>query len=145
MLRADDAFFRSVDTPQAGPASSRICGLGADIIRISLVQRILTMKPQHIPRLFHPDETAYCEQQGHLKYASFAARFAAKEAFLKALGHRVPWNEVWVRSINGRPILQLSNAVRARFPGIFPLLSLSHDGDYALAFVILISEGTETR
>jgi holo-[acyl-carrier protein] synthase len=109
------------------------------MIRISLVERVLKLRPHHLSRLFHPEESGYCENQGLLKYPSYAVRFAAKEAFLKALGRRVPWNQVWVRSTHGRPTLQLSDAVRARFPGIRPLVSLSHDGDYALAFVILIS------
>ncbi|MHA2620701.1 MAG: holo-ACP synthase [bacterium JZ-2024 1] len=117
-----------------------IIGVGTDIIRVSLVRRILTKRPRHIPRLFHPEEIAHCESGGHLKFARYAARFAAKEAFLKALGRRVPLNEVWVSvGPDGRPHLRISDTVRARFPGVFPFVSLSHDGDYATAFVILTS------
>lgn len=137
-----------VEAPESGSGdlTFRIIGVGADIVRISLVKRILTMKPHHIPRLFHPDEIQYCEGRGPLRFASYAARFAAKEAFLKALGKRVSWNHVWVSvTHSGCPRLHLSETLQSRLPGIIPYISLSHDGDYALAFVILTSERVNSK
>jgi holo-[acyl-carrier protein] synthase len=94
--------------------------------------------------LFSQDERRYCELQARPE-EHYAARFAAKEAFLKALGRGVfggiPLREIEVRrAARGKPFLRLgSNAKRAlRESGAASaLLSLTHDGPVAVAFVVL--------
>lgn len=71
------------------------------------------------------------------KAESFAGIFAAKEAFMKAIGKKIDWHEVWVeKKESGEPViisLTLESGERAR-------VSISHDGDYAIA-IVLLEEG----
>ncbi len=63
-----------------------IVGLGNDIIEIERVRRLIEKFGEHcVGRIYTPIEWAYCWQRGN-PFASFAARFAAKEAVAKALG-----------------------------------------------------------
>ena len=65
---------------------------------------------------------------------ALAGVFAAKEAFMKAIGRKIDWQEVWVeKQNNGQPLLAslvLSQEVKAS-------VSISHDGDYAIAVVMV--------
>ena len=62
-----------------------LIGVGCDVIEIARVQKAI-VKRSFVERVFAPEEIAYCESRGKQAAASFAARFAAKEAVLKALG-----------------------------------------------------------
>jgi len=63
-----------------------------------------------------------------------AGFFAAKEAFLKALGHKADWHEIWIEhDESGKPNIR-STLLR---PNEHAELSISHAGDYAVAIVIL--------
>ena len=112
-----------------------IVGIGVDLVDISRFERSLTRTPRLLERLFAPAERA-------LKPHSLAARYAAKEALIKALGGSdgVRWTDIEVASEpSGRPIFALSGetsqTVQGR--GIHHLhLSLSHDGGLAAAYVI---------
>ncbi len=124
-----------------------LVGLGTDLARSGRFRRLLEEgKGAVIERIFTSKERAYClskkDPAPHL-----AARFAAKEAFLKALGtglrDGLSWQQVEVvRDELGRPFLTLSGraaelvAVRNAFK---VHLSYSHDGDYAFATVVLES------
>jgi holo-[acyl-carrier protein] synthase len=120
-------------------------GLGVDVARIGRFRRLLEEgKSAVIERIFTPQEQAYAlakkDPAPHL-----AARFAAKEAFLKALGlglrDGMAWRELEVvRDALGKPSLRLSGRAAEIFRerGLERLLlSYSHDGDYAFATVIL--------
>ena len=61
---------------------------------------------------------------------TMAGKFAAKEAFMKALGHRVPWKAIEVVSTGGRPYVRYEGK---RFEG----LSISHERAYAVAVVTI--------
>jgi holo-[acyl-carrier protein] synthase len=125
----------------------RVSGLGVDTVRCSRFRRFIEKgKWGIIDRLFDADEQAYSlaksDPAPHL-----AVRFAAKEAFLKALGtglrDGMAWREIGVRRNDlGCPFLVLSGRAekefRARGHGTLHL-SCSHDGDYAFATVILES------
>jgi len=122
-----------------------IVGMGTDIVEVGrLAQGYRRHGARLLARLFTPAEIAYCERQAH-PFESYAARFAAKEAFLKALGNctrdgiRWPDMEV-VRDGRDPPTLKLAGhaetAARGRnVSSIF--LSLSHTENYGLAVVIL--------
>jgi holo-[acyl-carrier protein] synthase len=100
-------------------------------------------------RVFTEGEIAYCRRRRD-PIPHFAARFAAKEAALKALGTGlsmgVHWRELEVRRERGAaPTMVLSGRCHAiaRAKGADRvLISLTHDGDYALAQAMLVSDGS---
>lgn len=112
------------------------------------VQRIAALLERHgaraRSRLYGRDEISRCEQSGHPGQA-YAARFAAKEAFFKAVGlgwaGGMGWNEVTVASAaSGAPSLELAGraAAVAAERGVKRMhLSLTHTADLAGAYVVL--------
>jgi len=126
----------------------QILGHGVDLVHIP---RIARMVDEHgdrfLARCFTEDERAYAA--GHRSGAErLAARFAAKEAALKALGTGLRSGIVWtdlsvVRTSEGAPLLHVEGqaAAVARSLGINSWrLSLSHAGEYAMASVIALSD-----
>ena len=101
-----------------------------------------------LTRVFTADEIAYCRARRD-PAPHFAARFAAKEAGLKALGTGlrlgVNWRELEVRRERGGPpylVLRGRSSEIAKARGSSRmLLALSHDGDYAIAQAMLVDEG----
>lgn len=126
-----------------------IAGLGIDMVRVDRMGRAVERwKDRFLRRVFTEGELAYC--LGRRRPAQhLAARFAAKEAVLKALGtglrFGVRWREVEVQRQRGQaPEVHLAGRVReiADRKGVGTvLLSLTHDGEYALAQVILLGKG----
>ena len=126
-----------------------ICGLGSDIVSVSRMQDILERHGERfLRRCFRPAEIAYIQSRrpGQPQAASAAARWAAKEAFLKALGTSVahiPYLDVEVRRDAAGPVsLRLHGLAEAAFaahPGRRCFLSLSHEKEHALAVVLLDS------
>ncbi|CAM4083927.1 holo-ACP synthase [Nocardia ninae] len=120
--------------------------VGIDIAAVARVRALLATGTTFAERVFRPAEIAYCaafrDPAPH-----FAARFSAKEATLKALhvGLGLPpatrrLRDIEVCRSTGAPRLLLHNRLmtRARRLGITgAALSLSHDGDYAIAYVLL--------
>ena len=129
-----------------------VVGLGVDVCDIARIRRALERPTgeRFKTRIFTPGERAYCEQRRRGRFASYAARFAAKEAAMKALGtgwaDGIRWQDVEVvRPPNGPPALVLHGraAAIARRRGIRRwLLALSHGDASAVASVI--AEGTAT-
>jgi holo-[acyl-carrier protein] synthase len=126
----------------------RIIGHGVDLVRIDRIEEMVRDHAERfLERCFTVGELGYClgrKRQGeHL-----AARFAAKEAVLKAMGKGLAdgmtWTEVEVvRSASGVPEVVLSGraAVVAREMGIARVLvSLSHTDDHAMASAIAVGE-----
>lgn len=124
-----------------------IYGIGTDIVATERFQRFIdTGNSAIIERLFTPAERSWC---GKRKDAAccMAARFAAKEAFLKALGtglrDGISWLDMDVlNDALGKPELILSGkaAEQFQFNGLTHMhLSLSHDGGNAIAMVVLES------
>lgn len=62
-----------------------IYGIGTDIIEVSRIENVMQRDLGFRDKIFTPGEIAYCETKRH-KYENYAARFSAKEAFLKAIG-----------------------------------------------------------
>ena len=122
-----------------------IAGIGTDIVAIERFQRFVDQNNAGLlQRIFTEQERALCLARKN-SGASFAARFAAKEAFLKALGiglrDGIAWQEMEVVNDElGKPGLILSGRALTLFQErklstLF--LSLSHDGGCAVAFVVL--------
>ncbi len=122
-----------------------IVGTGIDLARISRFRRFVEEgKDALLERLFTQAERSYA--LSHKDPAShFAVRFAAKEAFLKALGTGLRFGLSWqqieiVRDDLGCPSLQLTGRaleIMTEKGATRSHLSYSHDGDYGVASVIL--------
>lgn len=123
-----------------------IVGTGTDLSKIERFRKFLEPGNKVLERLFSADERAYALEKKD-PAPHFAARFAAKEAFLKALGtglrDGLAWQQVVVvRNHLGCPSLQLSGRAAEMLQergARTTHLSYSHDGDYAVATVILES------
>lgn len=120
-----------------------IVGIGCDIIEIERIARAIKSE-SFILRVFTAEETAYCQRRGQQAAASFAARFAAKEAVLKALGTGLREGSLQEIAVDndglGKPLVQLSGhfAMLAKQLGVKNIqISLSHSRDFAVAYVIM--------
>lgn len=122
-----------------------IRGIGIDTVEISRIQTFLDDRNQALlERLFTSAELQHCRRRKQAA-ACLAARFAAKEALVKALGtglrDGLSWVEIEVvNDLLGKPAMKLlgrtAELVASR--GFLIIhLSLSHDGGQAIAFVIL--------
>lgn len=123
-----------------------IVGIGCDIIEIERIARAIK-RESFIQRVFTAKEAAYCQSCGQQAAASFAARFAAKEAVLKALGTGLregSLQEIAVdNDVLGKPLVQLSGhfAMLAKQLGVKNIqISLSHSRELATAYVIMEDE-----
>jgi holo-[acyl-carrier protein] synthase len=122
-----------------------IVGIGIDIIEVARIREVLLRTPRFRKRVFTPAEQAYCDGRGAVAAQHYAARFAAKEAMLKALqtGWRggIAWQDVEVASHeSGAPFLILHGTVLKLFDSSGARaahLSLSHTSEHAIAQVIL--------
>ncbi len=111
--------------------------IGTDIEQISRVAAALERTPRFVEKLFTPAERAYCAGRGR-PAQHFTARFCAKEAFAKALGVPLSWQQVEVtREDSGQPAIRVTGEAAALLAGRAVRLSLSHSGDYAIAVVII--------
>ncbi|PLX79631.1 MAG: 4'-phosphopantetheinyl transferase [Desulfuromonas sp.] len=122
-----------------------IVGLGVDLTHIPRFRKLLTEQKRGVlERIFTPGELDYAMPKKN-PAPHLAARFAAKEAFLKALGtglrDGLSWQDMDVRRDKlGKPSLHLSGKAAEMIASrdvIALHLSYSHDGDYATATVIL--------
>jgi holo-[acyl-carrier protein] synthase len=122
-----------------------IAGIGTDIVAIGRFQRFVDEGNfTLLDRLFTGQERHYCSPRRN-SAASYAARFAAKEAFLKALGtglrDGISWHDIEVAHDRlGKPELILSGRAIEIFmeQGMSrAFLSLAHDGGMAVATVVL--------
>jgi holo-[acyl-carrier protein] synthase len=125
----------------------RILGTGIDMIEVERVERALTRPrtgERFRDRVYTEREVAYCESRGKPRYQSYAARFAAKEAAMKAMGtgwnRNVGWHEIEVVRERGHaPAIVLSGkaAEYARRKHIAAFhLSITHTAANAMAHVI---------
>lgn len=118
---------------------------GVDIIEIDRVRQVLERYGERfLQRVFTPGEIAYCRRRA----PNLAARFAAKEAAMKALGtgvRGVGWRDIEVvRAASGAPGLRLHGRglARAERLGVSETsLSMSHSREYAVAFVVVQQSG----
>jgi holo-[acyl-carrier protein] synthase len=124
-----------------------IISAGVDLIEVERIRAALedsSTGNRFRDRIYTPAEIAYCETKRRGKYESYAGRFAAKEAVMKALGRgwgaKVAWNQIEVaRARSGKPGVVLHNrtAEFAEKLGIRSwVLSITHTKDHGLAYVI---------
>lgn len=122
-----------------------IVGLGVDIVSNERVARMLRRHGKRATRrLFTEAEREYCEKMAN-PAPHYAARFAAKEAFVKALGSGFTSGVVWsdvgvVRDGRGKPELAVKGAALEAMEALGAgkvFVSLSHDSTHAVAVVVL--------
>ena len=126
---------------------SMIIGLGIDTVSISRIERLLEARGDTFLRKVFSEHEIEEGRKRELRAPFFAARFAAREAFVKALGtgfrQGASLRDIEVRKGNlGMPELSFGERVKEvlRVKGITRChLSISHDGDSAQAIVILES------
>ena len=113
-----------------------IVGIGTDIVRVSRIRGLLERYPNFVTRVFSDGEIDYCRQRSSPEQ-SYAARFAAKEALVKACGASFTFSGVSViNDDSGKPYFS-GDALAEISGGGNIHLSISHDTDYAVAFVVI--------
>ncbi|HXV83783.1 MAG TPA: holo-ACP synthase [Candidatus Binatia bacterium] len=123
-----------------------VLSVGVDMVEIERIQRALEdsrIGKRFRARVFTANEIQYCEKKRRGRYESYAGRFAAKEAVMKALGRgwgsKVCWLDIEVvRARSGKPdiVLHEKTARLAEQLGIRRWsLSITHTGQHGLAFV----------
>ena len=123
----------------------KIYGIGTDIVSVKRVKNVLKNKNK-LKRLFSREEILKCNKLLRLNNC-YAKRFAAKEAFAKALGTGISkgicFNEIIIMNEkNGKPFIKLKGKTldiikrKLKKKATF-LLSLSDENDYAVAFVTI--------
>jgi holo-[acyl-carrier protein] synthase len=112
-----------------------IIGIGIDIIEVGRVRKAVERTPRFVDRVFTPAEIAYSEGKAS-RFQHLAARFAAKEAFFKAIGRRAGWTDVeTVNEDSGRPHIVIRSGEDFGFTRSH--LSLTHVAETAVAVVVL--------
>jgi len=122
-----------------------IVGTGIDIVNIDRIERLMTRWGSlFLARVFTDKEIRWCQQKARPPEC-FAGRFAAKEAFLKAVGwglrNGIQWTDIEVENDSmGKPLFSLYRKAKEvcetlHIQNIF--LTLSHDRPYAVAHVLL--------
>jgi len=128
-----------------------IYGVGVDLVKISRIENVLSRwGDRFVKRVFTENESEFCYKRA-FPSSPFALRFAAKEAFSKAMGtgmrHGIRWRDIEVFHFpGGRPGLRLSGrsstiCEEEHITGWH--LSLSDEGEYGIAMVVL-EKGDET-
>jgi holo-[acyl-carrier protein] synthase len=128
-----------------------ILGIGIDMVRIARIHRLVTRWGEHfVDRIFTALEKETCFKRAS-PASALALRFAAKEAFSKAIGlgmrRGIRWRDIEVfHHPTGRPGLKLSGAARDESDrmGVARIhVTLSDEGEYGIAMVLLEGNGLE--
>ena len=123
-----------------------IFGIGTDIVDVNRIQKLINKNIKFRNKIFSKKEIKYCESKTN-KVASYSKRFAAKEAFAKALGvgisKGISFNEIVVNNNKyGAPFIELSGKTKTIVQTLIKkknkiYLSLSDEKKYALAMVVI--------
>ena len=122
-----------------------IISIGVDIIEVRRVRETIERTPRFAERVFTDAERAYCESRGAVADQHYAARFAAKEAALKALqtgwSGGISWQDVEVATKDsGAPLILFHGRARELYEASGATaahISIAHTTEHAVAEVIL--------
>lgn len=135
----------SGSAPTGRPDAGQVLGVGTDLVEVSRLRAALERTPALRHRLFTPTEQAHCGRN-HDPLPHLAARFAAKEAVMKALGagmSKMAFTDIEVRSdVDGAPSVRLAGRARQvadRRGAATVLVSLTHTGDLAQAHAVAVT------
>ncbi len=116
-----------------------IIAVGSDLVSVERIRRVYQRHPRRfLERHFTPVEREYALAAAD-PAPRLAARWAAKEAFAKVWPESLGWLDVWVEHEGARPVLRFVASLEESLGrrGLVCHLSLSHERDLALAFVVL--------
>ena len=122
-----------------------IIGIGTDVVDVPRIQAALQEYGERfLVKVFTEEEINYCNRFGETRFLHYAARFAAKEAFSKAVktGMRdgMSFRQVGIRNLpSGEPIVELFGTMQERWAGHTIHVSISHTATVALAVVVIES------
>jgi holo-[acyl-carrier protein] synthase len=122
-----------------------IISIGVDIVEVYRIRETIERTPRFVERVYTRDERRYCDGKGAAAAQSYAGRFAAKEAFLKAIktGWRgkITWHDLEILTdAEGVPTLTVKGEAKKLMAGLGAAhihLSISHTTEHAVAQVIL--------
>lgn len=120
-----------------------IYGIGTDIIEISRIEKAINRTKIFKEKVYSEKEIEHIEKKKNF-YASYAGRFAAKEAFSKAMGTGV--RGFLLKDIEilndelGKPVIYLYNEIKKLAEGLKIQISISHSKEYAVSTVVLYKE-----
>ncbi|MDQ1265040.1 MAG: holo-[acyl-carrier protein] synthase [Bacteroidota bacterium] len=120
-----------------------IFGIGTDIVEVARIQNSIEKYGDlFLNRVFTEIEKNYCEQFKKNKYQHYAARFAAKEAFSKAIGTGITkgfiFTEIGIANEEtGKPIVMLTGGMADKWSDYEVFVTLSHTDNNALAYLII--------
>jgi holo-[acyl-carrier protein] synthase len=122
-----------------------IVSVGIDIVEVYRIRKALQRTNRFAERVFTANERNYCQNKGAACFQSYAARFAAKEAFLKALKtglkDAINWQDVEIHNDeNGSPYFEIrgeAERILQKLGAKKVHLSISHTSKYAVAIVVL--------
>ena len=125
---------------------NKIFGIGTDIVDVSRMKKLINKNQKFINRIFSIKEIKYCNSRSN-KISSYSKRFAAKEAFAKALGigisKGISFNEISINNNkDGAPFIELLGNTKTIVKKLIKkknkiYLSLSDEKKYALAMVVI--------
>jgi len=123
-----------------------IFGIGTDLVDISRIKFFIKKNKNYKKKIFSLKEIKYCDSKFN-KISSYAKRFAAKEAFTKALGtgisKGISFNEISINNnSDGKPFIELLGRTKTIVKNIIKkknkiYLSLSDEKNFALAMVVI--------
>ncbi|MGZ4131939.1 MAG: holo-ACP synthase [Actinomycetota bacterium] len=122
-----------------------IVGLGVDICEIARMERALARHPTMRERVFTSEEIAYCDSKAR-PAESYAGRFAAREAVIKALGgyRGKRWQDISVtRHPSGAPSIALTGNAKRHAAGLGitrVLVTFTHEKTNAVAFAVAVTD-----
>jgi holo-[acyl-carrier protein] synthase len=120
-----------------------IFGIGTDIIEIERIKHAVdSYGKRFLDRIFTPLEQEYSESYNDNKYVHYAARFAAKESFSKAIGTGITkgfkFHEIGISNkISGEPEIILEGFLHENYGHLKSFISMSHTDKNAIAYIIL--------
>src|SRR5688572_2259986 len=122
-----------------------IVSIGIDIIEVKRIREVLLRTPRFGERVFTAAERAYCDSRGVVSAQHYAARFAAKEAALKALqtgwSGGIGWQDIEISAKeSGAPVITFHGRARELYEASGATtahLSIAHTTEHAMAEVIL--------
>ena len=121
-------------------------GLGVDICEIARMERAIGRHPTFRERVFTAEERAYCDSKAR-PAESYAGRFSAREATIKALGgyRGRLWQDISVsRHPSGAPAIVLAGNAKRKADAIGVsrvLITFTHEKTSAVAFAVAVKEG----
>jgi holo-[acyl-carrier protein] synthase len=120
-----------------------IIGIGTDITDVARIKHSYEEYGERfLKRVFTPTEVEYCERFGDTKFLHYTARFAAKEAFSKAIGTGMrdgfAFKDVGIRNEpSGKPVVELRGLMLERWGQFVVHVTLSHTANVAVAVIVI--------